>query len=85
MQRAAAEAELDREWLAQGGELAMKYRDAEFERFKETWLKAADARKRLAPCAGSVCRVAPALRRSCAGRGSVCRSANASVRMLRVG
>ena len=49
VQRAAAEAELDREWLAQGGELAMKYRDAEFERFKETWLKAADARKRLAP------------------------------------
>ena len=47
--RAGAEAELDREWPAQADELALKRRDAEFERFRETWLKAADARERMRP------------------------------------
>ena len=48
-ERAAAEAELDREWPAQGGELAQKRRDAEFERFRKAWLEAAAARERNRP------------------------------------
>jgi hypothetical protein len=48
-ERAAAEAKLDLDWPADGGELALRRRAAELQRFKEVWSQAADARERNRP------------------------------------
>ncbi|MBA3726942.1 MAG: AAA family ATPase [Armatimonadetes bacterium] len=48
-ERAAAEAKLDLDWPAKGGELALRRRAAELERFKEVWSQGAEARERNRP------------------------------------
>jgi DNA polymerase-3 subunit gamma/tau len=48
-ERAAAEAKLDLDWPADGGELALRRREAELQRFREAWSHGVEARKRNRP------------------------------------
>jgi hypothetical protein len=48
-ERVAAEAKLDLDWPAEGGELALRRREAELQRFREAWLQGAEARERNRP------------------------------------
>jgi hypothetical protein len=48
-ERTSAEAKLDLDWPADGGELALRRRAAELQRFREAWLQGAEARERNRP------------------------------------
>jgi hypothetical protein len=45
-ERTSAEAKLDLDWPPDGGELALRRRAAELQRFREAWLQGAEARER---------------------------------------
>jgi hypothetical protein len=48
-ERTAAEARLDLDWPPDGGELALRRRAAELQRFREAWSQVAEARERNRP------------------------------------